>query len=234
MNESMIQLYDLAGAEDNCRFSPPCWQVKMALRHKGLVAHEIPWRFTEKEAIAFSGQEKVPVIRDGDQVVYDSWAIAQYLEKTYPDRPSLFRGKMGESGALFVKHWCLQSISMLMFRIVVLDIYQHLHEKDKAYFRKSREQMIGQTLEEFANADTSTLEALRTALSPVRQVLATQPYLSGDQPAFADYVVFAQFQWARAISPLQLLSTNDPIYHWRDRLLDAFDGYARTTLGYPV
>jgi len=47
-----IKLYDLAGAEDDCRFSPFCWQVKMALKHKGLNAQEIPWRFTEKEAIA--------------------------------------------------------------------------------------------------------------------------------------------------------------------------------------
>ena len=31
----------------------------MALRHKGLQAEEIPWRFTQKEAIAFSGQKLV-------------------------------------------------------------------------------------------------------------------------------------------------------------------------------
>jgi glutathione S-transferase len=29
-----IQLYDLAGAEDDRRFSPYCWRVKMALQHK--------------------------------------------------------------------------------------------------------------------------------------------------------------------------------------------------------
>lgn len=233
MNQS-IQLYDLAGAEDNRRFSPPCWQVKMALRHKGLVATEIPWRFTEKDVIAFSGQGAVPVIIDGDQVVHDSWKIIQYLEKRYPDRPSLFHGKMGESGALFVKYWCLHAITPLMFRILVLDVHRHLDEKDKAYFRTSRELMIGQTLEDFASADATTLDALRAELSPVRRMLDTQPYLCGDQPAFADYVVFAQFQWARSISPTPILSNDDPIYHWRERLLDAFDGYARSALGYPV
>ena len=38
----------------------------MALAHKGLAVETIPWRFTDKAALAFSGQERVPVIRDGD------------------------------------------------------------------------------------------------------------------------------------------------------------------------
>ena len=229
-----IKLYDLAGAEDDRRFSPPCWQVKMALKHKGLNAEEISWRFTEKEAIAFSGQGKVPVLVDGSKTVTDSWEIARYLEDTYSDRPSLFGGPLGESGALFIKFWCMQAINPPLFQIILPDLFQHLHEKDKAYFRESREKMIGMTLEEAAAPNDTTIAALRTALTPLRQVLERQPYLGGDQPYFADYVVFAQFQWARAVCPIQLLAKDDLIYHWRDRLLDAFDGYARNALGYPV
>ena len=85
-----IQMYDLAGADPALRFSPYCWRIRMALAHKELPVRCIPWRFTEKERIAFSGQGLVPVIVDGDKVVHDSWKIAQYLEATYPDRPSLF------------------------------------------------------------------------------------------------------------------------------------------------
>jgi len=40
---------------------------------------------------------QVPIIQDGDKVVKDSFAIAQYLERTYPDRPSLFGGPGGAS-----------------------------------------------------------------------------------------------------------------------------------------
>ena len=57
-----IQLYDLAGAEDDRLFSPYCWRVKMALKHKGLAFESIPWRFTEKDKIAFTGSTTVPVI----------------------------------------------------------------------------------------------------------------------------------------------------------------------------
>ena len=62
----MIRFYDLAGARDDCRFSPNCWPVRMALLHKGLPFEAIPWRFTEKQSIAFSGQGLVPVLVDGD------------------------------------------------------------------------------------------------------------------------------------------------------------------------
>jgi glutathione S-transferase len=63
-----MQLYDLAGADLERRFSPYCWRIKLALMHKGLPFDTIPWRFTEKRAIAFSGQGRVPVLIDGDQV----------------------------------------------------------------------------------------------------------------------------------------------------------------------
>ena len=83
-----IKLYELAAAEDDRRFSPYCWRIRMALAHKGLAVETIPWRFTEKEAIAFSGSGTVPVLVDGRRtakddarVVADSWAIAQYLDR---------------------------------------------------------------------------------------------------------------------------------------------------------
>jgi len=46
--------------------------------------------------------------------------------------------------------------------------------------------------------------------------------------------VFGAFQWARIVSPFQLLLAQDPVYAWRERLLDAFDGMARRSPGYPV
>ena len=64
-----IEMHDLAGADASLRFSPYCWRTRLALAHKGLAVQTIPWRFTEKDALAFSGQGRVPVIRDGDRVV---------------------------------------------------------------------------------------------------------------------------------------------------------------------
>src|SRR5271163_1336912 len=101
----MIRFYDLAGARDDSRFSPNCWPVRMALLHKGLPFNAIPWRFTEKDTIAFSGQALVPVIVDGSQVVFEKWAIAEYLEDAYPQTLSLFNGEGGRALAFFVTNW---------------------------------------------------------------------------------------------------------------------------------
>lgn len=84
-----LRLFDLAGADDDVRFSPNCWRVRLALAHKGLPVEAVPWRFTEKDAIAFSGQGKVPVLIDEERWVVDSWVTAGYLEDMYPERPSL-------------------------------------------------------------------------------------------------------------------------------------------------
>ena len=62
----------------------------------------------------------------------------------------------------------------------------------------------------------------------MRSSLERQPYLAGAEPTFADYIVFGAFQWARSVSPVALLEAGDPVFRWRDRLLDAFGGFARS------
>ena len=224
-----LKLYDLAGAEDDRRFSPPCWRVKMALQHKGLEAEEIPWRFTEKEVIAFSGQKLVPVLVDGEKTITDSWAIAQHLEQTYPDRPSLFGGAVGEAEALFIKFWCEQAIQPIILKIILPDLFKYIHEKDKAYFRESREKRLGMSLDAYSSSTEESIEALQHALSPLRLTLKRQPFLGGTASHFSDYIVFGAFQWARAMSSIQLLLPDDPVYAWRDRLLHMFNNYALNT-----
>jgi glutathione S-transferase len=66
-------------------------RVALALAHK-----RIPFESVEidpadrSEVMSVSGQPLVPVIRDGDRVVFDSMTIVRYLEGTYPDSPRLF------------------------------------------------------------------------------------------------------------------------------------------------
>lgn len=221
------KLYDLAGADPDRRFSPYCWRSKLALAHKGLAVETIPWRFTEKDAIAFSGQGRVPVLVDGETTVFDSWSIATYLEDTYPDRPSLFGGAGGRALARFVNSWVDTTLNGPIVRVVLMDIYERLHDQDKAYFRASREKRFGTTLEQVVADRDGNVAVLRQALEPVRATLASQPYLGGASPLYADYAVFGTLQWARCISPTELLAGDDPVAQWRGRILDAFDGLAR-------
>jgi glutathione S-transferase len=229
-----IKLYDLAAAEDDRRFSPYCWRVRMALAHKGLAFETVAWRFTEKDAIVFSGSGTVPVIVDQGRAVADSWAIVQYLDEAYPDRPRLVEGDEARTLVFFFKHWCERTLHGPVLRAVIMDLFNSLHEKDKAYFRASREKRFGKTLEEHAADRAGAIAALRSALDPLRQVLGEQPFISGRAPGLADYILFGTFQWPRAVSPVKLLESDDPVYAWRERMLDLYGGLARKAKGYPV
>jgi len=228
------KLYELVGTDDARPFSPYCWRTRLALAHKGLDAQTIPWRFTDKAAIAPHGSEKVPVLLDGDKAVVDSWVIANHLEDAYPDRPSLFGGDGGRAMARMINGWGDVAIVGGLFPLIVADIHGHLSPDDQAYFRSTREARLGRTLEEAAATRDKGVEVFRKSLDPLRLTLRAQPFIGGDAPNYADYIVFGGFQWARATSPFRLLKEEDAVYAWRERLLDAFGGLARKSPGYAV
>ena len=227
-----ITLYDLAGAEPDRRFSPFCWRTKMALAHKGLEVETIPWRFTEKDRLPQPNQGRVPVIVDNDRVVHDSSAIAEYLETRYPDRPSLFGDERARALTRFVQNWTETVLQPGLVGFVVLDICRHSAPEDQEYFRRSREERFGTTLENVVKERAARLPAFRDSLAPLRRTVERQKFLAGAAPAYADYVVFGAFQWARAISDFELLAADDPVAAWRGRLLDLFNGLARKAPGY--
>ena len=227
-----ITLYDLAGAEAERRFSPFCWRSKMALAHKGLAVETVPWRFIEKDKLPSPNQGRVPVIRDADAVVHDSSAIADYLEEHYPDRPSLFGGEVGRGLARFVQNWTETVLHIGLIRLVLLDIHRHLDPENQAYFRQDRQKRFGMTLEDFVGDRAARLPAFRTSLDPLRRTVERQEFVSGKSPAYADYIVFGAFQWARAISDFEVLAPDDPVATWRGRMLDLFDGLARRAPAY--
>jgi glutathione S-transferase len=226
-----LKLYELVGTDPSRPFSPFCLRTRMALAHKGLSAEMIPWCFTEKSAIAPHGSEKVPVLLDGDSAVVDSWTIANYLEDTYPDRPSLFGGEGGRAMGRMLNWWG-DGVIGGMFPLIIADIPLNLKPEDAAYFRKSREARFGKPLEEIMASRDKAVEGFRKSLDPLRLTLRTQPFLGGAAANYADYIVFGAFQWARVVSPFKLLVEDDPVHAWRERLLDAFDGLARKSPSY--
>ncbi|MBS0446319.1 MAG: glutathione S-transferase family protein [Proteobacteria bacterium] len=229
-----ITYHDLAGADERLRFSPYCWRVRLALAHKGLVADALPWRFTDKEAIAFSGQERVPVLVDGRHVVADSFEIARYLDSAYPDRPGLFGGPQAEAQAGFLRFWCEQALQPALVRLVIPYVHACIAERDRAYFRASREARFGRPLEQIAVAPADGIAELRRTLLPLRATLERQPWLAGSAPAFVDYMVFGHFQFVRLVTPFEVVEPTDPVHAWQERLLDAYDGLARSAWRVPA
>lgn len=221
-------LYDLCGIDENLRFSPYCWRVKYALAHKGLEIETRAWHFTDKEAIAFSEQGKVPVLVDGDETLTDSYEIFRHLDRRYPEKP-LLGDKTAETRARFFKFYGERLLAPGMIRTVVMDLFNAIHPKDRDYFRETREKAFGRSLEEM-HAPSKGLTMLDQALEPLRGRLGEVDYLDGDAPAGADYLLFGHFMWARSVSTADLVSNADPVYAWIERMLDLHDGLGRNAM----
>lgn len=217
-----ITLYDLSGADRSVRFGPHCWKSKLALTHKQLSFTTEPVWFTEKEKFAISEQPLLPVITDGDKVVNDSWAIAEYLEAEYPDAPSLFANDEAKEKAESFHQWTSSSLSKHIPGILILDLYNVIAEQDKEYFRRTREERIGTTLEAFAATPEKHIEGLRAELSYVRDLLATQNYLGGDKPDYRDICLLGTFLWIATSGTTDFLAKDDIVYAWYQRVLSDY------------
>ena len=223
----MITLYDLAGADPDLRFSPYCWRTKLALAHKGMPVDAMPWRFTETDTLAFSGQGRVPVIQDGATVVSDSWTIAVYLEQSAPT-PTIFGGVGGQAHARFINAWADSVMMPGIATLIVSDLLDVVAEKDRDYFRSSRESRFGKTLEEVQAGREGRVTAFRASLTPLRVALQGRPWLGGATPSYADHIVAGTLMWPRCTSAFPVVDPEGPIAEWFGRVLDLYDGFGRS------
>ncbi|MBB3949485.1 glutathione S-transferase family protein [Aureimonas jatrophae] len=226
-----IQLYDLVGADPARPFSPHCWKARMALAHKGLKPEVLPVRFPEVASLEGGGGRTVPLVRDGDTVVQDSFAIAEYLDDRYPDRPMLFEGMSGRALTRFVESWMQRAVHPYLVSVAVLDIHDLQDREGQAWFRAKREALFGKSLEEVQSGRTpESAAAFARTLEPLRVTLKRQPFLGGETPRFADHIVFGGFQWARVATRYPVLpEAGDPIHEWFERCLDLYDALGRRT-----
>lgn len=219
-----IRVYDLCGADENQRFSPACWRAKMALVHKGLSFDTIATPFTKIQEIEGGMAKTVPLMIDGDNKVGDSFDIAVYLDEEYPDKPSLFEGKSGIAVAKFVMSWANTTLHPLVAGLVVKDIHDILADTDQEYFRTSREAMFKVTLEEFQAGRDGKIVGFRKALTPLRGILRGQPFIAGDEPRYADYIVFGTVKWLVSVADFDVLAADDPIKVWYDAIDAKYSG----------
>ena len=220
-------LYTLCGANPSQRFSSHSWKAVMSLAHKGLDFSEVPTPFTEIPAIENGFSSTVPLLVDDGRLVRDSFDIALYLEQAYPGRPTLFAGQGGEALSRVVEGYVQMILHPALTKIIVKDIYDRLAPDDQAYFRRSREERLGATLEQIEAGHEAAIAAFRPLLEPVRHMLKFQPFIGGASPLFADYILFGALQWARVVSPKGIVAGDDPMNDWYERCLDLHGGIGR-------
>jgi glutathione S-transferase len=84
--------------------SPFSWRVLLALEHKGLPYESQLLHFDKQEhqspqMLKLNPRGRVPVLKDGDYVVFESVAVLYYLDVKYPQAP-IFGATPEEAGVI--------------------------------------------------------------------------------------------------------------------------------------
>jgi glutathione S-transferase len=203
--------------------SPFSWRALLALEFKGLsyVSHLVHFAKQEHKSpllLKMNPRGRVPVLKDGDYVCFESLAILMYLDRQYPQGP-LFGGSPEEAGRVMrviceFQAYIEEHIMKIIYAILFQGVESRLDEINRAMH--------------IVAGEARSLESR----------LAQSSWLVGEQFSAADVVVFPGIQMLlRALdrrealdlrSRLLPLDTNYPaIAAWIQRVA-ALPGYERT------
>jgi glutathione S-transferase len=228
-----LVMYERIGFEGR-RPSPFSWRIRYALAHKGVAVEYRPTRFADVAVIReLSGQHFVPIVVDGTTVVHDSWNIARYLEEKHPGKP-LFGDAAAVATTRFVNQWSDNVLNPIVRMLISADFIACLAPEDRAYFRSSREKAFGKTLEAASAERAHWLPQFEAACLPLERLLGEQKFVAGDEPRYADYILFSVFQWARLGSPYDLVKADSAIAAWRATMIGLHDGLGDLFPSYPA
>jgi glutathione S-transferase len=216
----MIELYEVCGADPKLVFSPFCWRVRLAMAFKGLPFESRPITYSDKAAIAFSGQDLLPVLRDGQSIVHDSLSIACYLDRQY-SRASLGLEGIAKHRATLIDRFAHQDLLIGLFRLLVLRILPLLSLEDACYFRSKHEGLLGSSLEAFADPSTG-VQLVESALQPLKAQLQLTPFFDGDEPGAVDVLIGGFFLWAWVLR-LEIWENHPEIARWVERLVARYE-----------
>jgi glutathione S-transferase len=159
--------------------SPFAWRVLLALEFKRLpyVSHLLQFSKQEHKSpqmLALNPRGRVPVLKDGDYVCFESLAILYYLDLKYP-QPPLFGHTPEEAGTI----------------MRVICEYQ-------AYIEPHLTRIVGAVF--FGDADlgsdevTTAMHAVASEARTIEARLAKSDWIVGESCSAADMVIFPGIQ----------------------------------------
>lgn len=223
----MLTFFELCGAQEDIRFSPFVWRIKLMLAHKDIPYDSKAITFLDKSALEGSGLKTVPVIKHDDTWVSESLEIARYLDENFSGN-NLFETSSAVLQAAIINNWVDRNIVMPIFPMIVTDIYDALDDANKEYFKDTREPRLGgRKIEDMRSGREDLRTAFKAKLGPLESMLQGSPYLSGSAPAFLDYCMMGSLMWPHIISDFDPIIDSAPLKDWRDRMFDLFDGLAK-------
>ncbi|MBD2036345.1 glutathione S-transferase family protein [Leptolyngbya sp. FACHB-321] len=225
-------------------------KVRLILDYKGLAYRkvEVTPGIGQIDLYRLSGQRQVPVLQDGSQIIADSTAIAEYLERQYPDRPIIPTEPKLRGLTLLMEQWADESIGLNARKVLIGALNQD--QSFRAALLPSSvpdvvRSLVGAVPGEFLSilgqgvgfgpdAIKTATEAIKRDLASLCFLLHDQPYLVTDHPTLADFAVAGMSMYlkfptgdfleipdalkGKGVPGIADVGTFEPFFSWRDRL----------------
>ena len=153
-----IKLYDFGP-------SPNCQRVKIALHEKGLTYETVPVDIRKGQQktpdfLKLNPCGKVPVMADGEAVLFESCIINEYLDEEYPDPPLMPKDPYERGRVRALSDYGLNTIQPQYWAIRGEFVTKSEAQRDQAVIKE-------------------TTEKLRELLRYLEEALGDRPYFMG-------------------------------------------------------
>ncbi len=203
--------------------SPYSWRVQLALEHKRLPYESHQLQFSKQEhqspqMLALNPRGRLPVLKDGDYVVFESLAVLYYLDLKYPE-PPIFGRTPEEAG-------------------VIMRVINEFQAYTEERLMKICRALLTSAADLHAVDMSDAMHLVAREARTIEQRLSKSDWIVGDSYSAVDMVIFPAIQLlrralgkpggaelARRFMPLEV---NYPaLGRWLARI-EALPGYDRT------
>lgn len=207
--------------------SPYSWRVQLALEHKRLPYESHQLQFSRQEhqsppMLALNPRGRLPVLKDGEYVVFESLAVLYYLDLKYPE-PPIF-GRTPEEAGVIMR--------------VINEFQAYTEERLMNICRALLTSGLTSDANLHAETMTDSMHLVAREARTIEQRLSKSDWIVGDSYSAVDMVIFPAIQLlrralgkpggtelARRFLPLE---ANYPaLGRWLARI-EALPGYERT------
>lgn len=229
-------------------------KVRLILDYK-----ELPYRKVEVtpgigqiELFQMSGQRKVPVLKDGSEIIADSTAIAEYLDRKYPDKPIIPSDPKQKGLCLLIEQWADESLGINARKALIGSLSQNQSFRTAVLPSSTPDILknlvgaipgdllgiLGTGVGMGPDSVKEATDALKRSLTALSFMLTEQSYLVGDTPTLADFAVAGLSMYikfptggyldipeslkGKGVSGIADVSIFDPFFNWRDKLYADF------------
>ena len=159
--------------------SPYSWRALLALEYKQLPYESHLVQFANQEhkspqMLQMNPRGRVPVLKDGDYVCFESLAIVQYLDRKYPERP-LFGHNAEETGTI----------------VRVISEYQSYVED---HIKKIIYEVLFQGVEGHQDETARAIHIVATEAKTIENRLSQSSWVVGEEFSAADLVIYPGIQ----------------------------------------